>query len=175
MKPTPLFLPALAALGLLLAGPPAAAQETDTAAPPAGAAASPEAEASEPVYRREVFRYDPRGRPDPFRPLVGTGELGVRLEELRLVGVVYNPDPRRSVATFVAAESARRVRLRTGERIGNVTVVAIYPRRVDVSVNEFGETRRETVILRRAPTPPAEPTPASGRPSQTETPEGNGR
>ncbi len=104
--------------------------------------------ASEGAYSREVFVYDRAGRTDPFRSLLGTPDLGIRFEDLTLRGLIYNPDQRRSVAVFHDGSSDRRLRLRVGERVGGITVVAVYPRRVDVRVDEFGVARRETLYIK---------------------------
>jgi hypothetical protein len=114
------------------------------------AAAQPPADSSS-VYRREVFRYDRRGRPDPFRPLLTAVDLGFRVDELRLVGVVYNPNPRLALAVFAPNDSSPRLRLRVGQRVGNITVTSIQPRAVQVRVDELGASRVETIALRRYP------------------------
>lgn len=116
----------------------------------AGGAAAQETAGADPVgiYQREAFQYDRGGRPDPFRSLLGTPEMGVRVEDLTLRGVIYNPDPRRSVAVVMDGSTERRVRLRVGERLGGITVVGIYPRRIDVRVDEFGVARPETLYLK---------------------------
>ncbi len=101
------------------------------------------------VYRREAFQYPRGARPDPFRSLLTAEELGYRIEDMRLTGVIYSPDPRVSVAVLTESVSKKRFRLKVGERVGGITVAAIYPRRVDVVVNEFGVIRRETLELRR--------------------------
>lgn len=119
------------------------------AAEPAAAQASPGDSLS--VYRREVFRYDRRGRPDPFRPLLTAVDLGFRVDELRLVGVVYNPNPRQSLAVFAPNDSSPRLRLKVGQRVGNITVTSIQPRAVQVRVDELGTSRVETIALRRYP------------------------
>ena len=122
------------------------------------------------VYRREVFQYPRGARPDPFRSLLSSEELGYRFEDMRLTGVIYSPNSRVSVAVLTEAVSKKRFRLKVGERVGGITVAAIHPKRVDVVVNEFGVIRRETLQLRRpdpvqdagqqgqgAPPPPAAP------------------
>ncbi len=120
------------------------------------------------VYRREVFQYPRGARPDPFRTLLSSEELGYRFEDMRLTGVIYSPNSRVSVAVLTETVGKKRFRLRVGERVGGITVAAIYPKRVDVVVNEFGVVRRETLELRRpdpvqdasgqpAPPPPAAP------------------
>lgn len=140
---------ALLLAGVLLAGPVAAQAEQPAAA------ATPAVEA----YRREVFTYQRGGRPDPFQPLLSAADLGYRVEDLRLTSIIYSPDPRMSVAVFALADSARRFRLRTGQRLGGITVAAIYPRRVDLRVEDFGVARIESVTLQR---PTAAQTPSSG-------------
>lgn len=102
------------------------------------------------LYEREVFRYSREGRPDPFRSLLNNPELGMRFEDLVLLGVLYHPDPARSVAVLSQTGSPRRVRARVGDRIGGIRIVSIGPRSVDVIVEEFGVARRETLELRPA-------------------------
>jgi hypothetical protein len=141
-----------ASLALGLAAP-AAAQP---AAPPADSSA-----VAVESYRREVFRYQRGGRPDPFQPLLSAADLGYRVEDIRLTSIVYSPDPRQSIAVFALADSSARHRLRTGQRLGSVTVVGIYPRRVDVQVNDFGNVRLQSLTLQRAVRAPA-PGPGAG-------------
>ncbi|HEU0015742.1 MAG TPA: hypothetical protein VFQ45_18840, partial [Longimicrobium sp.] len=78
------------------------------------------------VYRREVFRYQAGGRPDPFQPLIAGDEAGVRVRDLTLVSIIHNASsPRASSAVFQVAGDSSRVRLRTGQRLGTVTLLAI--------------------------------------------------
>ncbi len=126
----------------------------DTAAQEPSPAPAPEPEQSADsriIYRREVFQYPRGGRPDPFRSLVGTGALGVRVEDVTLRGIVHDPDPTQSVAILVVAGSDRPIRARVGDRIGGMRVLAIHPRRVDLLVEEFGVARRESLHLRTTP------------------------
>jgi hypothetical protein len=99
-------------------------------------------------YRREVFAYPRAGRPDPFRSLATGDELGVRLEDLVLRGVMLHDDPAQSVAVLSQQGSDRRVRMRVGERVGTIRVLAIRQRSVEVVVEEFGVARRATIELR---------------------------
>jgi hypothetical protein len=132
------------ALALLLVPAAFAAQApADTAR----AAAPEEVE----VYRREVFQYQRAGRPDPFQPLTGSPELAIRPEDLQLSGLVYSPNPRESVASFIVPGTNQRIRLRTGERFGAMTLVAVYPAHVNVRVDEFGTSRTYSIQLRRRP------------------------
>src|SRR6185503_16824904 len=131
-------LRALAALALVAAplAAQAPARPVSTApVPPAGAAAAAPGGAALPageVYRREVFRYQRGGRPDPFSPLLTAAELGFRVEDLRLTAIIYSPQGNRSVAVFAEGDSARRYRLHQGQRLGTMTVLRILPNRVDV-------------------------------------------
>src|SRR5215218_2539018 len=165
---------ARAALALLLtlAAAPLAAQAPAATAPAAGArVAAALAQATLPagdVYRREVFRYQRGGRPDPFSPLLTAADLGFRVEDLRLTSIIYSPDGGRSIAVFAEGDSARRYRLHQGQRLGTMTVVRIWPQRVDVRVDEFGGSRLQTVLLQRAQRQePAPAAAAAGAPGVT--------
>lgn len=145
------FRGALAALVLAAAG--VAAQQAAVAPGDSTAVVSlPEAE----VYRREVFRYPAPGRPDPFLPLLSGDEMGVRAQDLRLLGILYSSSPGQSVATFALPDTTQRVRLRVGQRLGAVTVVGIHPRRVDLREDEMGVSRVFSLQVPRAgrPAPP---------------------
>ena len=100
------------------------------------------------VYRREVFQYQRAGRPDPFRSLLNSADLGVRFEDITLLGVIHSPNPNQSVAILSVTGQEGRVRARVGSRIGNITIAAIQPRRIDVLINEFGVARRESLQLK---------------------------
>ena len=142
----------LLALLLTLAAPPLAAQAPAAAAPAGQVAAAAPAAAlpAGDVYRREVFRYLRGGRPDPFAPLLTAAELGFRVEDLRLTSIIYSPEARRSIAVFAEGNGARRYRLHQGQRLGTMTVLRVWPRRVDVRVDEFGGSRLQTIVLERA-------------------------
>jgi hypothetical protein len=116
----------------------------------ATAASAQEAEEPRVMYRREVYQYSRGGRVDPFRSLIGSVELGVRPEDLTLRVVMAYDDPRESVAIFTQAGANRRIRVRTGDRIGGMTVVAIHPRRVDVVIDDFGVPRRESFYVKKS-------------------------
>ncbi|MFL5540097.1 MAG: hypothetical protein ACJ8J0_13990 [Longimicrobiaceae bacterium] len=154
MRPLAETLAATLALAALAAAPAPAQAPAPAGARPAVLAAPAPAQApgalpAGDVYRREVFRYQRGGRPDPFQPLLTAAELGFRVEDLRLTAIIYSPSGR-SVAVFAAGDSARRYRLRQGQRLGTMTVTRIYPQRVDVRVDEFGGSRMQSVPLVRA-------------------------
>ena len=109
------------------------------------------------VFEREVFFYPQYERRNPFVALL-SGEGGPRFEEIRLIAVVFSPNPARSVATFgpragegeVEQQAARRTyRVRRGEQLGNVRILEIQPTRVVVEVEEFGLTEQRIMELQR--------------------------
>jgi hypothetical protein len=141
-----------AVAALVLAGAGLAAQAAVAPSDSTAVVSLPEAE----VYRREVFRYPGGGRPDPFQPLLSGDEMGVRAQDLRLLGIVYSSNPRQSVAVFALPDTTQRVRLRVGQRLGAVMVVGIHPRRVDLREDEMGVSRVFSMEVPRAgrPSPP---------------------
>lgn len=147
MPPRNKLIPIAAAL---LAAAPLAAQAPAAAAPAPAPVAAAGGAAGVDVYRREVFRYQRGGRPDPFQALLTAADLGFRVEDLRLTSVVFSPNARMSLAVFAETNSPRRHRLKVGQRVGNMTVARIYPQRVDVRIDEFGGSRTETIQLQRA-------------------------
>ena len=102
------------------------------------------------VYEREVFEYSRAGRVDPFRSLLDDAELGVRLEDLTLQGVMYDADASQSVAVLSRAGSTRPLRVRVGDRVGGIRVLTIGQRRVELLIEEFGVARRGTLELKSA-------------------------
>lgn len=157
MRASERILLAVAALALaapLGAQAPAARPAANAPAPAEaapGTAVLPETD----LYRREVFRYQAGGRPDPFRPLLTGDDMGVRVQDLRLVGIVYSSNPRASMAVFTLPTDSTRVRLRPGQRLGAVTVVAVHPRRVDVREDALGVSRVYSLELQRSRRPVA--------------------
>ena len=152
MRPLAELRAARALAALLLAVPlmaQAPAQPVANAAAAPAPAARPTALPASEVYRREVFRYQRGGRPDPFQALLTAAELGFRVEDLRLTAIIYSPAGNRSVAVFAEGDSARRYRLRQGQKLGTMTVLRILPQRVDVRVDEFGGSRLQTIPLVR--------------------------
>jgi len=116
------------------------------------------------VFEREIFNYPDYPRRNPFAPLSG-GEGGPRFEELELRMVILSDEPGQSVATLVerttgarsrAAGAERTYRVRVGDRLGNLRVLAIRLREIDVEVDDFGTRERRTMGLQRT-APEAEP------------------
>jgi type II secretory pathway component PulC len=145
------FLPVVLALSVMLVASPVAAhgQEVEEVESAAENGTEEGAVHQSLRYEREVFRYQRAGRRDPFRSLLGTADLAVRAEDLVLRGVIVNPDPRQSVAVIREARGDRQFRVRPGDRIGGIRVVAIQPDRVDLVVEELGVARSHTLRIRR--------------------------
>ncbi len=125
----------------------AAAMLTTLVSVPERAAAQDAEPATTVVYHREVFTYPAANRPDPFRSLLDAANLQIRFDDLTLLGVVYNPDPSQSVAVLSQTGAERRIQVRAGERFGNIRVIAIHPRRIELLIEEFGVARRESLEL----------------------------
>lgn len=100
------------------------------------------------VYEREIFDYSRAGRADPFRSLLDDAELGVRLEDLSLQGVMHDADVGQSVAVIARVGSTRQLRVRVGDRIGGIRVLAIGQRSIQLLIEEFGVARRGTLELK---------------------------
>jgi hypothetical protein len=131
------------------------------------------------VYRREVFRYQAGGRLDPFQPLLTGEDIGIRAQDLTLEGIVYSTAPGASVAIFSLPANAGRARLKVGQRLGSVTVVAIHPRRVDLREEQFGVARTVSLQLQRRGAPAQEGAAGPAAPAQAPAPQqpaaGDGR
>lgn len=137
---------AVAALALLTSG--AFAQQ--------GPAQQPRDTDAELVFEREVFDYPSFTRRNPFRPLSGPGgEL--RFQDLSLIGIMYSVDGAQSVAVLstggvqvnedgtTSPIDGDAFYLKVGERVGNVTIVAIRRDAVVVDVREFDAVERRTM------------------------------
>jgi hypothetical protein len=99
-------------------------------------------------FEREVYNYPMDGRRDPFTPLIGRDNGAPRFEDLTLRGIIFSPTPGRSVALFVDA-AGKIHRARRGDRVGNARIVDVGPRRVVLSVEDFGRARQEILELKR--------------------------
>lgn len=100
------------------------------------------------VYEREVFEYPSLGRRDPFRPLNEGDQIGPRFQDLRLSGVLFNQTVG-SVATLTDERNGRRYRVREGDTLGEVRVVAIRTDEVDFLIVSFGISRQETLRVKQ--------------------------
>lgn len=114
------------------------------------------------VYR-EAFTYVDGGRRDPFVSLMLSGELRPILTDLQLTGVVYDEErPANSVALLVDISTGESYRRRVNEVLGRMKVTKIGRENISFSIDEFGLSRSETLIIDK--TKKAGPAPATRRP-----------
>jgi hypothetical protein len=97
------------------------------------------------VIMREAFNYERAGRRDPFLSLMGTEELRPLISELRLVGVLYNDQ--RQVAILRDIETDQQYRVTVGTSVGRMRVAQIRPKSVIFNIEEFGFSRRDSLVL----------------------------
>jgi hypothetical protein len=100
-----------------------------------------------PQVTREVFVYGEGGRRDPFFSLILTEDLRPLLSDLKLVGVLYEPSGRRSVAIFRDVLTNAQYRVQTGMPLGRMRVAQIKPKGVIFTIDEFGLSRQDSLML----------------------------
>jgi hypothetical protein len=100
-----------------------------------------------PQVTREVFAYGEGGRRDPFFSLILTEDLRPLLSDLKLVGVLYEPSGRRSVAIFRDVLTNSQYRVQTGMPLGRMRVAQIKPKGVIFTIDEFGLSRQDSLML----------------------------
>lgn len=114
--------------------------------PGQGLTVAPETAASPiPVILREVYTYDSEGRRDPFVTLLTSEELRPTVADLRLVGVLL--DPQRPIAIMRDIGTNTQYRVTTGMKIGRMKVALIKRRSVIFSIEEFGLNRTDSLVL----------------------------
>jgi hypothetical protein len=96
---------------------------------------------------REVFAYDAGGRRDPFVSLFSTSDLRPLFSDLLLVVINYDPQRRNSVAIMRDATTKEQYRVRQGQLIGRMRVSAIEQKRVLFTIDEFGFSRQESLVI----------------------------
>jgi len=116
-------------------------------------AAAPEAPAPDtvgppPSILREVFDYSQDGRRDPFVSLLTTSELRPTISDLRLTSIIYDNTGRNSLATMRDLATNTRYTVKVGATMGRMRVSAIRPLTVLLTIDEFGTTRQDSLILR---------------------------
>ena len=108
---------------------------------------NPSAPAVPRTIYREVFDYDGGGRRDPFASLLGTAEIDPHLADLRVTSILMDPTGRNSVAILRDGPSKQQYRVRVGQSIGRLRVIAIRQRSVTFAIEEFGFSRQETLTI----------------------------
>ncbi len=115
------------------------------------------------ILEREAYAYPTRGRRNPFRPSDVRSPHAPGLDEVALLGTIHHPNPMFSVAIIrvrgivdgtagasagpIAAPTAR---LRTGELLSGMRIVAIEVDHVVVEVEEPGGPATRVLALPRA-------------------------
>jgi hypothetical protein len=115
---------------------------------PAGAlaAARPLDHQNDNAVTREVYRYGGVGRRDPFYSLLLTDDLRPILADLRLVGILYEPSGRRTVAVMRDLQTNAQYRVQNGQSLGRMRVTQIRPRAVLFTIEEFGLSRQDSLV-----------------------------
>jgi hypothetical protein len=100
-------------------------------------------------FSREVYSYQADGRRDPFLSLLGAGDLRPMFQDLKLVGVAYDPTGRNSVAVMrdVSTPAQDQYRVKVGQTLGRMRVTQIQPKSVTFTIEEFGYSRQEVLVL----------------------------
>jgi hypothetical protein len=133
-------------------------QTTPPPPPPDSAAATVPPPAGTASIQREVFSYGARGRRDPMVSLMKSDDLRPMLQDLELMGLMYDPSGRGSQATLRDLTDASKIyRVRVGQTLGRMQVSAITPKDIEFTIDEFGFSRRERLSLKPDSIPPRAP------------------
>ena len=115
------------------------------------------------VLEREAYTYPARGRRNPFVPSDVPSARAPGVEEVALLGIIHHPDPMFRLAVIrvpggvdgtagagagpIAAPASR---LRTGELVAGMRIVAIEVDHVVVEMEEPGGTATRVLAMPRA-------------------------
>ena len=97
---------------------------------------------------REVFEYATGRRRDPFVSLLTTAELRPTLSDLRLTSIFIDLSGGNSLATLRDVGANTRYTVRVGSTLGRMRVSSIRGRSVIMTIDEFGTTRQDSLVLR---------------------------
>ena len=100
------------------------------------------------LVMRELFDYSRDGRRDPFVSLMTTTDLRPTISDLRLTSVLYDQSGRRPVAIMRDSIANVQWRVTTGMTLGRMRVSSIRPRVVVFTIEEFGFSRQDSLMLR---------------------------
>jgi hypothetical protein len=96
---------------------------------------------------RESYEYSREGRRDPFVSLLTTNELRPTMSDLRLTGILFDHSGRNSVATLRDLTTNVQYRVTAGSALGRMRVSAIRVKTVVFTIDEFGTTRKDSLVL----------------------------
>jgi hypothetical protein len=131
---------AAAAIALVFGSGSAYAQGTGSKTPQSDSA-------GQMVLNREVYDYNGGGRRDPFISLLTTSDLKPLLTDLRLVGVLTDISGSNSVAILRDVTSKEQYRVKVGQTLGRMRVTRIEPKSVVFTIEEFGFSRQEILVM----------------------------
>ena len=92
------------------------------------------------LINREVFQYEGAGRRS-------TSELKPMLNDLKLVGVVFDARGANSVAVLRDVTSKEQYKVKVGQTLGRMRVAAIQQKAVIFTIEEFGYSRQELLPI----------------------------
>jgi len=95
---------------------------------------------------REVYSYGGVGRRDPFYSLILTDDLRPLIGDLKLVGILYEPSGRRTVAIMRDLQTNAQYRVTNGQSLGRMRVTQIRQRAVLFTIEEFGLSRQDSLV-----------------------------
>jgi hypothetical protein len=117
------------------------------AAGKAAAPATPPAPDSTKVtFDREVFTYVPR-EIDPFSSPIESGAIRPLVADLKVVGIIFDPAGRNSVAVMRDVSTNQQYRAKPGQMLGRAKVSQIRAQEVVLTIEEYGFSRQETLKL----------------------------
>jgi hypothetical protein len=103
-------------------------------------------DSSKVTFEREVFTYVP-SEIDPFASPMETGAIRPLVSDLKVVGIIYDPAGRNSVAVMRDQSTSLQYRAKVGQVLGRARVTQIKPQEVVLSIEEYGFSRQESLRL----------------------------
>lgn len=109
-------------------------------------AESPALDSNKVTFEREVFTYVPR-EIDPFSSPIESGAIRPLVADLKVVGIIFDPAGRNSVAVMRDVSTQQQYRAKPGQLLGRARVSQIRPQEVVLTIEEYGFSRQETLKL----------------------------
>jgi len=100
-----------------------------------------------PTVLRESYAYERDGKRDPFVSLLTTNELRPTMSDLKLTGILYDQASGHSIAMLRDISSNASYRVGTGATLGRMRISAIRLKTVLFTIDEFGTTRQDSLVL----------------------------
>lgn len=112
----------------------------------AAPATPPAPDSSKITFEREVFTYAPREL-DPFASPIETGAIRPLVADLKVVGIIFDPAGRNSVAVMRDVSTMQQYRAKPGQMLGRARVSQIRAQEVVLTIEEYGFSRQEILKL----------------------------